>query len=144
MSSFLPATVILSAEALALRRARQAQRRAQKASLQLSQEQKELVQTLLGAHTRHVVPMFGQLVKFRVRTYRICPGCLRESAITMPSTEDRSPEPQSGQVPQPKTLLRLVRPKGRPRRRPLTHALNSSSLQPTCSSITGPSPLWSP
>ncbi|XP_057626447.1 nuclear receptor subfamily 1 group I member 3 isoform X7 [Chionomys nivalis] len=57
--------MILSAEALALRRARQAQRRAQKASLQLSQEQKELVQTLLGAHTRHVVPMFGQLVKFR-------------------------------------------------------------------------------
>ncbi|XP_075845199.1 nuclear receptor subfamily 1 group I member 3 isoform X3 [Microtus pennsylvanicus] len=57
--------MILSAEALALRRARQAQRRAQKASLQLSLEQKELVQTLLGAHTRHVVPMFGQLVKFR-------------------------------------------------------------------------------
>ncbi|KAL1769697.1 nuclear receptor subfamily 1 group I member 3 isoform X1 [Sigmodon hispidus] len=57
--------MILSAEALALRRARQAQRRAQKASLQLSQEQKDLVQTLLGAHTRHVLPMFDQFVKFR-------------------------------------------------------------------------------
>ncbi|XP_037067165.1 nuclear receptor subfamily 1 group I member 3 isoform X1 [Peromyscus leucopus] len=61
--------MILSAEALALRRARQAQRRAQKASLQMSQEQKELVQTLLGAHTRHVVPMFDQFVKFRPPAY---------------------------------------------------------------------------
>ncbi|XP_064333989.1 nuclear receptor subfamily 1 group I member 3 isoform X2 [Camelus dromedarius] len=51
--------------ALALRRARQAQRRAQQASMQLSKEQKELVQTLLGAHTRHVGPMFHQFVQFR-------------------------------------------------------------------------------
>lgn len=69
-SSLLPDTVILSAEALALRRARQAQRRAQKASLQLNQQQKELVQTLLGAHTRHVGPMFDQFVQFKVRTYQ--------------------------------------------------------------------------
>lgn len=61
--------MILSAEALALRRARQAQRRAQNASLQLSQEQKELVQTLLGAHTRHVGPMFDQLVQFKPPAY---------------------------------------------------------------------------
>ncbi|XP_055469225.1 nuclear receptor subfamily 1 group I member 3 isoform X2 [Psammomys obesus] len=57
--------MILSAEALALRRARQARRRAQKASLQLSQEQKELVQTLLGAHTRHMGSIFDQFVKFK-------------------------------------------------------------------------------
>ncbi|EPY89007.1 nuclear receptor subfamily 1, group I, member 3-like protein [Camelus ferus] len=57
--------MILSAGALALRRARQAQRRAQQASMQLSKEQKELVQTLLGAHTRHVGPMFHQFVQFR-------------------------------------------------------------------------------
>lgn len=61
--------MILSAEALALRRARQAQRRTQKASLQLSQEQKELVQTLLGAHTRHMGPMFDQFVQFRPPAY---------------------------------------------------------------------------
>ncbi|XP_051003789.1 nuclear receptor subfamily 1 group I member 3 isoform X3 [Acomys russatus] len=61
--------MILSAEALALRRARQAQRRAQNASLQLSQEQKELIQTLLGAHTRHVGPMFDQLVQFKPPAY---------------------------------------------------------------------------
>ncbi|EGW08567.1 Nuclear receptor subfamily 1 group I member 3 [Cricetulus griseus] len=69
LSSLLPDTVILSAEALALRRARQAQRRAQKASLQLSQERKELVQTLVGAHIRHVGPMFDQFVKFRPPAY---------------------------------------------------------------------------
>uniref|UniRef100_A0A8C0P6B7 Nuclear receptor subfamily 1 group I member 3 n=1 Tax=Canis lupus familiaris TaxID=9615 RepID=A0A8C0P6B7_CANLF len=57
--------MILSAEALALRRAKQAQRRAQQAPLQLSKEQKELVQTLLGAHTRHVRTMFDQFVQFR-------------------------------------------------------------------------------
>uniref|UniRef100_A0A8C0SJ00 Nuclear receptor subfamily 1 group I member 3 n=2 Tax=Canis lupus familiaris TaxID=9615 RepID=A0A8C0SJ00_CANLF len=57
--------MILSAEALALRRAKQAQRRAQQAPLQLSKEQKELVQTLLGAHTRHVGTMFDQFVQFR-------------------------------------------------------------------------------
>lgn len=61
--------MILSAEALALRRARQAQRRAQKASLQLSQQQKELVQTLLGAHTRHVGPMFDHFVQFKPPAY---------------------------------------------------------------------------
>ncbi|KAM8897101.1 nuclear receptor subfamily 1 group I member 3 [Lycaon pictus] len=57
--------MILSAKALALRRAKQAQRRAQQAPLQLSKEQKELVQTLLGAHTRHVGTMFDQFVQFR-------------------------------------------------------------------------------
>ncbi|XP_044800052.1 nuclear receptor subfamily 1 group I member 3 isoform X2 [Bubalus bubalis] len=57
--------MILSAEALALRRARQAQRRAQQASMQLSKEQKELVRTLLGAHARHVGTMFDQFVQFR-------------------------------------------------------------------------------
>ncbi|XP_062960278.1 nuclear receptor subfamily 1 group I member 3 isoform X8 [Cynocephalus volans] len=57
--------MILSAEALALRRAKQAQRRAQQKPMQLSKEQKELVQTLLGAHTRHVGTMFDQFVQFR-------------------------------------------------------------------------------
>ncbi|XP_029394523.1 nuclear receptor subfamily 1 group I member 3 isoform X2 [Mus pahari] len=61
--------MILSAEALALRRARQAERRAQKASLQLNQQQKELVQTLLGAHTRHMGPMFDQFVQFKPPPY---------------------------------------------------------------------------
>ncbi|XP_006861829.1 PREDICTED: nuclear receptor subfamily 1 group I member 3 [Chrysochloris asiatica] len=57
--------MILSAEALALRRAKQAQQRAERASLQLSKEQTELVQTLLVAHTRHVGTMFDQFVQFR-------------------------------------------------------------------------------
>uniref|UniRef100_A0A8D1Y2A1 Nuclear receptor subfamily 1 group I member 3 n=1 Tax=Sus scrofa TaxID=9823 RepID=A0A8D1Y2A1_PIG len=57
--------MILSAEVLALRRARQVQRRAQQASLQLSKEQKALVQILLGAHTRHMGTMFDQFVQFR-------------------------------------------------------------------------------
>ncbi|XP_004443748.1 PREDICTED: nuclear receptor subfamily 1 group I member 3 isoform X2 [Ceratotherium simum simum] len=57
--------MILSAEALALRRAKQAQRRAQQAPTQLSKEQKELVQILLGAHNRHVGTMFDQFVQFR-------------------------------------------------------------------------------
>nr|XP_020029964.1 nuclear receptor subfamily 1 group I member 3 isoform X8 [Castor canadensis] len=57
--------MILSADALALRRARQAQRRAQQTPIQLSKEQKELVQILLGAHTRHVSTMFDQFVQFR-------------------------------------------------------------------------------
>ncbi|XP_037681435.1 nuclear receptor subfamily 1 group I member 3 isoform X2 [Choloepus didactylus] len=56
--------MILSAEALALRRAKQAQRRAEQASKQLSQEQKELIQTFLRAHTRHVGTMFDQFVQF--------------------------------------------------------------------------------
>uniref|UniRef100_A0A7N5JU77 Nuclear receptor subfamily 1 group I member 3 n=1 Tax=Ailuropoda melanoleuca TaxID=9646 RepID=A0A7N5JU77_AILME len=57
--------MILSAEALAARRAKQAQRRAQQAPAQLSKAQQELVQTLLGAHTRHVGTMFDQFVQFR-------------------------------------------------------------------------------
>uniref|UniRef100_A0A673U904 Nuclear receptor subfamily 1 group I member 3 n=1 Tax=Suricata suricatta TaxID=37032 RepID=A0A673U904_SURSU len=57
--------MILSAEALALRRAKQAQRRAQRAPVQLSDEQKALVRTLLGAHSRHVGTMFEQFVQFR-------------------------------------------------------------------------------
>ncbi|XP_045311244.1 nuclear receptor subfamily 1 group I member 3 isoform X1 [Leopardus geoffroyi] len=57
--------MILSAEALALRRAKQAQRRVQRAPSQLSHKQKELVRTLLGAHTRHVGTMFDQFVQFR-------------------------------------------------------------------------------
>ncbi|ELV13290.1 Nuclear receptor subfamily 1 group I member 3 [Tupaia chinensis] len=57
--------MILSAEALALRRAKQAQRRAQQTPLQLSKEQKELVQTLLGAHSRHIGTVFHQFVQFR-------------------------------------------------------------------------------
>uniref|UniRef100_A0A8C2VZ57 Nuclear receptor subfamily 1 group I member 3 n=2 Tax=Chinchilla lanigera TaxID=34839 RepID=A0A8C2VZ57_CHILA len=57
--------MILSEEALALRRAKQAQRRAQQTALQLSKEQKETVQTLLEAHTRHVGTMFDQFVQFR-------------------------------------------------------------------------------
>lgn len=71
LSYLFPDTVILSADALALRRARQAQRRAQQTPIQLSKEQKELVQILLGAHTRHVSTMFDQFVQFRVSTYRI-------------------------------------------------------------------------
>ncbi|XP_039315730.1 nuclear receptor subfamily 1 group I member 3 isoform X2 [Saimiri boliviensis] len=57
--------MILSAEALALRRAKQAQRRAQQTPMQLSKEQEELIRTLLGAHTRHVGTMFEQFVQFR-------------------------------------------------------------------------------
>nr|KAF6397453.1 nuclear receptor subfamily 1 group I member 3 [Rousettus aegyptiacus] len=57
--------MILSAEALALRRAKQAQRRAQQAPSGLSEGQKELVRTLLGAHARHVSTMFGQFLCFR-------------------------------------------------------------------------------
>ncbi|XP_029426738.1 nuclear receptor subfamily 1 group I member 3 isoform X1 [Nannospalax galili] len=61
--------MIMSAEALALRRARQAQRRAQQASMQLSQEQKDLVQNLLEAHTRHMGTMFDQFVHFKPPAY---------------------------------------------------------------------------
>lgn len=103
--------MILSAEALALRRARQAQRRAQKASLQLSQQQKELVQTLLGAHTRHVGPMFDQFVQFKVRAYQVLAWVPEEVAQGRrlwchALMESRSPKPQSGQVPQQKPLRR--------------------------------------
>lgn len=59
--------MILSAEALAQRRARQAQRRARQAAEQLSEEQRALVQTLLGAHSRHLGSMFHQFVLFKVR-----------------------------------------------------------------------------
>ncbi|KAM5203385.1 nuclear receptor subfamily 1 group I member 3 isoform 3-T5 [Hipposideros larvatus] len=58
--------MILSAEALALRRAKQAQRGARQAAEQLSQEQRALIQTLLGAHSRHMGSMFHQFVLFRV------------------------------------------------------------------------------
>nr|XP_005002344.2 nuclear receptor subfamily 1 group I member 3 isoform X3 [Cavia porcellus] len=61
--------MILSAEALALRRAKQAQRRAQQTALQLSKEQKVMVQILLDAHTRHVRTMFDQFVQFRPPAY---------------------------------------------------------------------------
>lgn len=61
-----PGTVILSAEALAARRAKQAQRRARQVPAQLSKEQEELVRTLLGAHSRHVGTMFNQFVQFSV------------------------------------------------------------------------------
>ncbi|XP_023580897.1 nuclear receptor subfamily 1 group I member 3 isoform X1 [Trichechus manatus latirostris] len=57
--------MILSAEALALRRAQQAQRRAEQAPVRLSKEQKDLVQMLLWAHTRHMGTMFDQFVHFR-------------------------------------------------------------------------------
>ncbi|XP_059001052.1 nuclear receptor subfamily 1 group I member 3 isoform X1 [Mustela lutreola] len=57
--------MILSAEALAARRAKQAQRRARQVPAQLSKEQEELVRTLLGAHSRHVGTMFNQFVQFR-------------------------------------------------------------------------------
>uniref|UniRef100_A0A6I8NGM3 Nuclear receptor subfamily 1 group I member 3 n=2 Tax=Ornithorhynchus anatinus TaxID=9258 RepID=A0A6I8NGM3_ORNAN len=57
--------MILSAETLALRRARRAQQRVQRAFGQLSKEQEGLIQLLLGAHARHVVPMFLQFVQFR-------------------------------------------------------------------------------
>ncbi|XP_058516521.1 nuclear receptor subfamily 1 group I member 3 [Ochotona princeps] len=61
--------MIMSAEALALRRAKQAQRRAQQTPVQLSKEQKELVQILLGAHTRHMGTMFEQFVHFKPPAY---------------------------------------------------------------------------
>ncbi|XP_069336419.1 nuclear receptor subfamily 1 group I member 3 isoform X13 [Eulemur rufifrons] len=61
--------MILSAEALALRRVKQAQRRAQQAPMQLSKEQEELIRTLLGAHTRHMGTMFEHFVHFRPPAY---------------------------------------------------------------------------
>ncbi|XP_030743742.1 nuclear receptor subfamily 1 group I member 3 isoform X1 [Echinops telfairi] len=65
LSAGMKKDMILSAEALALRRAKQAQQRAERAPPQLSEEQKELVQILLEAHTRHVGTMFDQFVQFR-------------------------------------------------------------------------------
>uniref|UniRef100_A0A5F9D2X8 Nuclear receptor subfamily 1 group I member 3 n=1 Tax=Oryctolagus cuniculus TaxID=9986 RepID=A0A5F9D2X8_RABIT len=61
--------MIMSAEALALRRAKQAQRRARQTPVQLSKEQKELIQTLLGAHTRHMGTVFEQFVHFKPPAY---------------------------------------------------------------------------
>uniref|UniRef100_A0A2K6FXR2 Nuclear receptor subfamily 1 group I member 3 n=1 Tax=Propithecus coquereli TaxID=379532 RepID=A0A2K6FXR2_PROCO len=61
--------MILSAEALALRRVKQAQRRAQQAPMQLSKEQEELIRTLLGAHTRHMGTMFEHFVHLRPPAY---------------------------------------------------------------------------
>ncbi|XP_045403129.1 nuclear receptor subfamily 1 group I member 3 isoform X1 [Lemur catta] len=61
--------MILSVEALALRRVKQAQRRAQQAPMQLSKEQEELIRTLLGAHTRHMGTMFEHFVHFRPPAY---------------------------------------------------------------------------
>ncbi|KAM6165512.1 nuclear receptor subfamily 1 group I member 3-like isoform 5-T5 [Erethizon dorsatum] len=57
--------MILSPEALALRRAKQAWRRAQQPPMKLRQEQKELVQTLLEAHACYVTTMFDQFVQFK-------------------------------------------------------------------------------
>ncbi|KAM5237819.1 nuclear receptor subfamily 1 group I member 3-like [Ctenodactylus gundi] len=57
--------MILSAEDLALRRAKQARQQAQQNAMKLRKEQKELVQTLLEAHTRYVATMFNQFVQFR-------------------------------------------------------------------------------
>ncbi|XP_019061426.1 nuclear receptor subfamily 1 group I member 3 isoform X2 [Fukomys damarensis] len=54
--------MILSAEDLALRRARQDWRRAQQAPMK---EQKELIQTLLEAHTSHMATMFDHFVHFK-------------------------------------------------------------------------------
>nr|XP_020827693.1 nuclear receptor subfamily 1 group I member 3 isoform X2 [Phascolarctos cinereus] len=57
--------MILSAEVLAQRRAKQAQKRAEQEPVQLNQKQKALVQLLLGAHARHVGTIFDQFVQFR-------------------------------------------------------------------------------
>uniref|UniRef100_M3YSH0 Nuclear receptor subfamily 1 group I member 3 n=1 Tax=Mustela putorius furo TaxID=9669 RepID=M3YSH0_MUSPF len=122
-------TVILSAEALAARRAKQAQRRAQQVPAQLSKEQEELVRTLLGAHSRHVGTMFNQFVQFRVS---LCMdfelkedqkgtrgGCPEGggSSVPRPKTEDEaSPEPQRPQAPRPRSPSKtgLERPLGPP------------------------------
>lgn len=100
--SFL-GTVILSAEALALRQAKQAQRRARQAAEQLSQEQRALIQTLLGAHRRHMSSMFHQFVLFRVRLPGLWQECgpkgaqdagLREGPRGTHQSEDGTcPEP---------------------------------------------------
>lgn len=143
-----PGTVILSAEALAARRAKQAQRRAQQVPAQLSKEQEELVRTLLGAHSRHVGTMFNQFVQFRVS---LCMdfelkedqkgtrgGCPEGggSSVPRPKTEDEaSPEPQRPQAPRPRSPSKtgLERPLGLG---PLTQALISAA---SCSSVH-PSP----
>ncbi|XP_074044257.1 nuclear receptor subfamily 1 group I member 3 isoform X2 [Macrotis lagotis] len=58
--------MILSAEALAQRRARQAQKRAEQEPVQLSEKQEALVQMLLEAHARHGGSIiFDQFVQFR-------------------------------------------------------------------------------
>ncbi|XP_012658105.1 nuclear receptor subfamily 1 group I member 3 isoform X9 [Otolemur garnettii] len=73
LSYLLLGTVILSAEALALRRAKQAQRRAEQETVQLSKEQEELIQTLLGAHTRHMGSIAEHFVHFRPPAYLFIP-----------------------------------------------------------------------
>lgn len=89
--------MILSAEALALRRARQAQRRAQQTSIQLSKEQKELIQILLEAHTRHMGTVFDQFVNFRVS--RIWAGKLPKGYLgRCPEGEGYVPSSDRGQV----------------------------------------------
>uniref|UniRef100_A0A7N4P3Z4 Nuclear receptor subfamily 1 group I member 3 n=1 Tax=Sarcophilus harrisii TaxID=9305 RepID=A0A7N4P3Z4_SARHA len=60
--------MVLSAEALAQRRARQAQKaqNAEQEPVQLSEKQEALVQVLLGAHARHIgTILFDQFVQFR-------------------------------------------------------------------------------
>ncbi|XP_027710593.1 nuclear receptor subfamily 1 group I member 3 isoform X1 [Vombatus ursinus] len=57
--------MILSAEVLAQRREKQAQKRAEQEPVQLNQKQEALVQVLLGAHARHVGTIFDQFVQFR-------------------------------------------------------------------------------
>ncbi|KAM6219287.1 nuclear receptor subfamily 1 group I member 3 isoform 2-T2 [Rhynchocyon petersi] len=61
--------MILSADALALRRAKQAQQRAGQVPLQLSKEQEDLVRTLLDAHMRHMGTMFDHFVRFNPPAY---------------------------------------------------------------------------
>ncbi|XP_004641221.1 nuclear receptor subfamily 1 group I member 3-like isoform X2 [Octodon degus] len=61
--------MVLSPEALVLRRAKQAWRRAQHSPMKLRKEQKELVQILLEAHTRYVATMFDQFVQFKPPAY---------------------------------------------------------------------------
>lgn len=139
-----PGTVILSAEALAMRRAKQAQRRAQQAPAQLSKEQQELVQTLLGAHTRHVGTMFDQFVQFRVSLYRgfglkgeqrgARGGDLREGAVCHASLQRTRllQNPRVDRLLSPEPSNRgLERPLGPgPLTQALISAASSSSVHP--------------
>ncbi|XP_023556970.1 nuclear receptor subfamily 1 group I member 3-like isoform X5 [Octodon degus] len=67
--------MVLSPEALVLRRAKQAWRRAQHSPMKLRKEQKELVQILLEAHTRYVATMFDQFVQFKTQSFLCGPLC---------------------------------------------------------------------
>uniref|UniRef100_A0A8C2YKG0 Nuclear receptor subfamily 1 group I member 3 n=1 Tax=Chinchilla lanigera TaxID=34839 RepID=A0A8C2YKG0_CHILA len=67
--------MVLSPEALALRRAKQALRRAQQPLMKVRKEQNELVQTLLEAHTRYVATMFDQFVQFKTQNFLCGPLC---------------------------------------------------------------------